>query len=329
MISEKFMPPFISFIDKHFGRDQHKYVYITSEKYLFGLKPEHGVEFLHTDKDIYETLLGYMIKARKIILHGLWINKVNQLLVQNPTLFNKCFWIMWGGDFYHRNKYNSLHIDVIRNVKYLITFMAEDVAWIKREYQSVGNHLECFAYPSNIFTQKLELKNRCDKQTNLMVGHSGIEENLHIDVFNVIKESFSDNVSVFCPLSYPAKNSYIEHVVSTGTKLFGDSFIPLLSWMHLEEYNAFLDSIDIAVLPSWRQHAMGNIIGLVGRGINVYIDDRTTTWEFLNRINVEVSSYRHLALSENKVNITKNYNIISCLFSEERLKNDWKKIFNI
>jgi len=80
MTPEKFLSPFIDFVDKHFGRGQHKYVFITSEKYLFGLTPSHDVEFLHTDEDIFTTLAAYMQDARKIILHGLWRDKIDQLL---------------------------------------------------------------------------------------------------------------------------------------------------------------------------------------------------------------------------------------------------------
>ncbi len=36
MILDKFLPPFIDFVDECFGRNNHKYVFITSEKYLYG-----------------------------------------------------------------------------------------------------------------------------------------------------------------------------------------------------------------------------------------------------------------------------------------------------
>lgn len=91
MILEKFLPPFINFVDKNFGRGEHEYVFITSEKYLFGLKLEHNFEFLHTDEDIFVTLLSYMREARKIILHGLWRDKVDELLVQETELLRRSY----------------------------------------------------------------------------------------------------------------------------------------------------------------------------------------------------------------------------------------------
>lgn len=84
MILDKFIPNFIEFVDKYFGRENHKYILITSEKYNFGLKKEHNVEFLHTDDDIFTTLVQYMKEAEKIVLHGLWREKVNLILKENP-----------------------------------------------------------------------------------------------------------------------------------------------------------------------------------------------------------------------------------------------------
>ena len=67
MILDKFLAPFINFVDEHFGRENHRYVFITSEKYDYGLTPEHKVEFLYKDDDIFITLLEYMKIAKKII----------------------------------------------------------------------------------------------------------------------------------------------------------------------------------------------------------------------------------------------------------------------
>ncbi len=116
MILDKFLAPYIDFVDKYFGRDEHHYVFITSEKYEYGLTPEHKVEFLHTDNDIFITLLEYTKTAKKIILHGLWRDKINKLLVNNKELLTKCYWIIWGGDFFPPINRNEEHIQIIREI---------------------------------------------------------------------------------------------------------------------------------------------------------------------------------------------------------------------
>ena len=136
MILEKFLPPFIEFVDKHFWGGEHKYVFITSEKYTFGLTLEHNAEYSEYRQGYFVTLLSYMREARKIILHGLWRDKVDQLLVQETELLRKSYWIMWGGDFYFPEKHSKNRHFVIKNVAYLITSASGDVELVRRECAS-------------------------------------------------------------------------------------------------------------------------------------------------------------------------------------------------
>lgn len=327
MIIEKFMPSFVDFMMEHFDVTQHHFVFITSPKYQYGLQPHHPVEFLFRDED-FVTLATYFDVADKIILHGLWRDKVNDLLVRNKCWLDKSFWVMWGGDFYYRNQYKPSQIDVIKSVGHMITFMEEDVDWVRLNYQSTGRQMECFAYPSNIFKAASYKKEISVNRKNIMVGHSGVEDNIHIEIFSLLHERLPHNISVWCPLSYPSMNSYITHVIEVGTQMFGQRFTPLVSWMNKYEYDDFLDSVDIAIFPSWRQHAMGNVINLLGRGIHVYLNDKTTSWQFFNRLGLKVDSFNQIdSLSVNNQNHS-NIELVSHIFSEQRLINDWQTIFN-
>lgn len=329
MIMEKFMPSFLDFMMEHFDVNQHRFVFITSPKYQYGLQPHHPVEFLYGDED-FLTLATYFDVADKIILHGLWRDKVNDILVQNKCWLDKSFWVMWGGDFYYKNQYKSSQIEVIKRVGHLITFMKEDVDWVRSNYQSIGQHMECFAYPSNVFNfnnvpYKKEIGANCN---NIMVGHSGVEDNIHIEIFHLLHERLPHNINVWCPLSYPSMNGYMANVIKVGSQMFGERFTPLLSWMSKYEYDNFLGSVDVAILPSWRQHGMGNIINLLGRGIHVYLNDKTTSWQFFKRLGLHIEPYSQInGVSTNNQNHS-NVELVNHLFSEQRLINDWQVIFS-
>ncbi len=327
MIIEKFMPAYIYFIMEHFDVSQHRFVFITSPKCQYGLQPNHSVEFLYRDED-FLTLENYFDMAEKIILHGLWRDKINDLLVQNKGWLDKSFWVMWGGDFYHKNQYKPSQLEVIRKVGHLVTFMKEDVDWVRQNYQSTGQYMECFAYPSNIFNSGLHKREASVSGKNIMVGHSGVEDNIHVEIFNLLHERLPCNINVWCPLSYPLMNNYIANVVNVGSKIFGERFTPLLSWMSKHEYDNFLDSVDVAILPSWRQHAMGNIINLLGRGIHVYINEQTTSWQFLKRLGLHVDSYSKINGLSDNYQSQSNVELVNHIFSEQRLINDWQVIFN-
>ncbi|WP_238567498.1 hypothetical protein, partial [Aeromonas lacus] len=70
------MSSFLDFIIKYFDVNQHRFVFITSPKYEYGIHPHYPVEFLYLDEE-FITLSKYFDAADKIILHGLWRDKVN------------------------------------------------------------------------------------------------------------------------------------------------------------------------------------------------------------------------------------------------------------
>lgn len=330
MIMEKFMPPFIDFMMEHFDLNQHRFVFITSPKYQYGLQPHHPVEFLHRDED-FITLSSYFDFADKIILHGLWRDKVNDLLVQNKSWLDKSFWVMWGGDFYYHDRYKINHKKVINNVAGLISYIPGDIEWVREMYMATGESFSCFFYPSNIYSGPVHdsHRDRCGdfQSLNVMLGHSGVVENDHVYWINYLANY--PNVMVFSPLSYPKNSDYVTDVVAIGRTVLGERFNPMLDFLTREKYELFLNGIDLAIMPSWRQHGMGNIISLLGRGTPVLMHAETTSRRFFLDLGVDVFSTEQLDLAlKNTSYQAKNARTIQRYFSVSQLVNDWRLIFN-
>ena len=226
MISSPFMPPFIEFVDKHFGRDKHRYVFVDKERYEYGLTPEHGVEFLHTVDGIFITLLDYMNKADKIILHGLWRTEVDILLYFNQDLLKKCYWIMWGGDFYFPERHTAIRKQIIRKMGHAVNNTIGDYELIRKWYGTKAEHHKCFAYLSNTFRDyrhlKIDNKKNSGNKT-LLIGNSADPTNNHFDILDKIRHFRDDNIEVICPLSY-GDNAYAEKVLHAGKAIFDDKF---------------------------------------------------------------------------------------------------------
>ena len=330
MIIEKFMPSFIDFIMKHFDVSQHYFVFITSPKYKYGLEPHHPVEFLYRDED-FLTLATYFDAADKIILHGLWRDKVNDLLVQNEAWLEKSFWTMWGGDFYYHEQYSRNHKKVINKVGGLISFIDGDVEWVREKYMAHGKHFSCFCYPSNIYSGPMTVpqRDKSDKgeSLNVMLGHSGVVENDHAHWIDFLVNY--KNVMVFSPLAYPKNSDYVTEVMAIGYELLGERFNPILDFLSRERYEKFLNGIDLAIMPSWRQHGMGNIISLLGRGVPVVMHAETTSRRFLLNIGVDIlpieqfeTALVNAGYQEQNAKIIRNY------FNTSQLVHDWHVIFN-
>ena len=326
MILSNFLAPFIDFVDENFGRENHHYVFITSEKYEYGLTPEHKVEFLHTDDDIFITLLKYMKMAKKIILHGLWRDKVDVLLYFNQELLKKCYWFMWGGDFYFPEKQTWFRHQIIKNIGNLVTDISLDLKYIREKYGSIGNHIKLsFVYPNSLYHEYKSEKTSND--INILVGNSATQTNNHIDIFEKLKKFKDKNIKIFTPLSYGDKE-YAKEVVKEGQMIFKNKFVPLFDFMEYKLYFEYLCTIDIAIFAHNRSQDMGNIINLLGLGKKVYMRKDTTPWVFFKSKSIEIFDFDEIELSILDTRIQyNNIKNITEFFSEKVLITQLRNIF--
>lgn len=328
MILDKFLPPFIDFVKENFDVTQHEFVFVTSEKYIYGLTPEHNASFLHTDNDIFNTLLKKMMLARKIIVHGLWRDKTDQLLVSHAVLLKKTYWIMWGGDFYYPENQTELRKKIIKNVGYLVTKNSMDVDMVRKEYGATGVHVDCISYTSNVFPSNVSsyIQVKENPELNILVGNSATETNNHFECFDVLKKLGSKNANIFCPLSYGSV-AYAQQVITAGTELFGARFIPMTEFMSTEHYLSFLSTIDIAFFNHKRQQAFGNIILLLGLGKKVYLNKNSNLNLWLEGLRIKVfdAEFFNFEPLDEQTRINNSHEIATN-FSKHALIEDLNKI---
>ena len=328
MILDKFLAPFINFVDEHFGRKNHHYVFITSEKYEFGLTPEHKVEFLHTDDDIFITLLEYMKVAKKIILHGLWRDKVDILLYFNQELLKKCFWVMWGGDFYFPEKQTWFRHQIIKEMGYCIPVTYDDYLYIESYYNSFAEYCKVINYPRSIKVDNFQIINKENtNQKRILVGNSATPTNQHTEIFNKLTKF--KNIDVLVPLSY-GDIMYKQEIIKVGDELFANRFYPLVELMEYNDYLNFLNSIDIAIFNHNRQQAVGNIILLLSIGKTIYLSKSNNAYNMLKNLNITFKNISEIdddikeISFDDKIN---NQKIIIENYSEEKAVLQWSEIF--
>lgn len=327
MILDKFLASYIDFVDKHFGRAGHHYVFITSEKYNFGLTPEHKVEFLHTDDDIFITLLEYMKIAKKIIIHGLWRDKVDILLYFNQKLLKKCYWAMWGGDFYFPETKSKIRHEVIKKMGNCMTYIKDDYELAQNWYGAKGKYHKSFMYPSNLYKEYAiqPIEHSC---INIQLGNSADPTNDHINALEKLAEYKDENIQIFTPLSYGNKE-HATRVTSKGKEIFGEKFKPLTEFIPFEKYLDFLSTIDVAIFAHKRQQAFGNIIALLGLGKKVYINPNSVLFDFFVSHDIKIFDIYSIDLKPvSQAAIESNKNKLRKLFSEKALLDELKIIFN-
>ena len=100
---DKFIPPFIDFIEQHFSMEEHEFRIFGDIK-QHPIKPRKNIIITAQGKigelKAYYGLVIAMHKADKIILHSLFNQRMIKVLWAMPWLLKKCYWVMWGGDLY-------------------------------------------------------------------------------------------------------------------------------------------------------------------------------------------------------------------------------------
>ena len=292
---DKFIPPFIDFVEEQFGLD-NQFFWLNGDFERYPVKQEDSnYKVKRTKLGTVEGLLKLvqlMQSSEKVILHGLFNPKILLILFLTPWLLKKCYWVIWGGDLYvyqlgERNwKWRIrefLRRPVIKNMGHLITYIPGDVELARQWYGAKGEYHECLMYLSNVIDENIiqSAHEESEEHTglNILVGNSADPSNNHIASLEKLLPYKEDEIRIFVPLSY-GDQGHAKKVIETGKAWFGDKFVPLTSFMALDDYLKFLKRIDIAMFNHKRQQAMGNTINLLGMGKTVYLRSDVSQWSF-------------------------------------------------
>jgi len=335
-VGDKFIEPFIQFIENHFDSKDH--LFLISPMALYKVKPRSNVVMLDERMGRLRKMAEWskaMNKADKIILHGLFDIRVINLLCLQPWLLKKCYWVMWGGDLYHyKLRGRGIRSDiqeakrafVIKRMGHLVTYIKGDYELAQKWYCAKGEYHTCLMYPSNLYKEYAMSPKQGD-DINILVGNSADPTNSHVEIFEKLKPYKDQNIQIVCPLSY-GQIEYAERIAELGKELFGDKFTPLIDFMPFEKYLEFLGKIDIAVFAHKRQQAMGNTTTLLGLGKKVYLRSDVTPWEFYSKLGVKVFDVDGLELLPiHKDEATRNRQIVAGNFSHDALVAQLREIF--
>lgn len=340
---DKFIPPFIDFVEENFGLDGH-FFWLNGDDVRCSVKP--GQAYYKVKKNKWAKFVGYikliqlLNGADKIILHGLFNPKITSILFLMPWLLKKCYWVIWGGDLYvyQRSKKNwkwkikeIIRRPVIKNMGHMVSCVPGDVELARQWYGAQGEYIECLMYLSNVVDPNIIKTTDEDKVDhsgfNILVGNSADPSNNHIETLEKLLPYKDYEIKIIVPLSY-GDWDHAQKVIVKGKKWFGDKFIPLTSFMAFEEYILFLNSIDIAIFNHGRQQAMGNTINLLGMGKTVYMRADVSHWRMLFDLGVSLNIISDFSLELSSTSETrKNSDIVREYFSSKKLVEQLDNIF--
>ena len=125
---------------------------------------------------------------------------------------------------------------------------------------------------------------------NILLGNSASFFGNHIDIMKQIAPYIEKNVKIICPLSYAGTPTYVREVIRQGKNLFGDRFVPLTTYLSLEEYTKTMRSCNRFVMGMIQQAATCNCLTSMWDGIKIYAPKRSMNYAQYNDMGIKVYS---------------------------------------
>lgn len=335
---DKFIPPFIDFVERHFDDFEKRHVFWIegdSDQYPVARRPNTLFASDYTRPGKYRALLGALYRADKIILHNLFYFRLVQMLSLQPWLLTKCHWVIWGGDLYHYKlgkrdlqwRWQEIfRRSAIKRMGHLVSWIEGDVDLARQWYGARGQYHECLTYTSNLFREAEEQK-KSDGVIRILVGNSATESNAHIDILSALERYRDEDIEIYAPLSY-GDPEYARKVSEAGKCAFGEKFVPVTKFMRFDEYMRFLSGMDMAIFNHSRQQGLGNTVALLGMGKTVYMRQDVTPWKYFERKGVTVLDWNEFRLELlDEARSRSNMETIRRCHSEEALRAQLARLF--
>lgn len=225
------------------------------------------------------------------------------------------YWFVWGGDIYNdlmtSRGFNTYYEPLYGGVRLFIKnrlakagikpyfkdnlrFIKEHVNYmltIPEEYKLFRKYLndylpphcdiEFFYYPIDKIIGQTLLEKWCDVDSRkIVVGNCATVSNNHCYAFKYLKSCSLEGFTIVPVLSYGGTKKYVDHVNEEGKKYFGEAYQPQLSFLPIDEYNAFMCQSSFYVYGNWRQEAVGNIVIALYMGAKVFLSKKSPLLEF-------------------------------------------------
>lgn len=295
--------------------------------------------------------------VKKLFIHYLDNQALNILIRYKIKI--PVYWIFWGGDGYRHpklknniylNKTKSLRKDLIprNNLQKLLDFYRERVlifklnlAFSKVNYccnQVIGDY-----HLIKSVSSKIKMKHKWfsynfvnfkvsddsfikppKDELIILLGNSANPSNNHLEAMDLLIPFKEKIHKIYCPLSYSGSPEYINVIINTGHKVFGDKFIPLLELLEPEQYKEFLKKIDVGIFYHKRQQAFSNILALLQNNKKVLMNSQSTLFEMYLKMNVKnVFSNLEILLDTETVN---NSEILIEFLGKKNVENWYKTL---
>lgn len=260
------------------------------------------VEF-SSRKDLAEVIIEKVRSADLVVFHSLFFDPIVKVRLIYAGIYKymyKLTWIEWGFDLYYKDLSsikNRLQSTLRRmsvrlfdsRIPYFVAIHPCDIASYKKIIG--GNALLQFApytstqgLPSYVIDHtKVSMKNKRERNSPIIiqVGHRADHIIDHFDTLKSLLRFKDENILLYVPLSYGDK-SYAIAVEEYAKKEFGDKVFCQMETIPYDEYVKHLKDVDIFILNSERQIALGNLNPMIAMGKKIVLPKNSVMYNYFN-----------------------------------------------
>ncbi|TMO67087.1 4-alpha-L-fucosyltransferase [Pseudoalteromonas aurantia] len=289
--------------------------------------------------DALFALIGQADSDTSFIFHGLFDVHIWKKLLFHPVS-RRCSCVIWGGELYRHFKKDrsfkeyiaqALHALMLRKFKHVQTLNMGDAKLVSKALKRKG--VSVLPYPL-IGVATPEPEQRTSNTIRVLVGNSASSSNRHKEALESLLPFKALDIEIVVPLNYAGEASYVNEVTAYGETLFGEKFKPIKHMLNKEEYDALLNSVDMAVFSQHRQQGLYVAYTMFLTGKPMFMLSTTTSFtnltelgfeidktEFLSQLSVE--SFFEKAFSRSKA----NQQLMQSHFTEHALAPKWAALF--
>ena len=273
----------IPFFKNYFPEFGFDCIVMTKKNEKGKIKEIEGAYYYYADglKDELVFLNGLLKKYSFVYIHSIFFSRYEKIFLGflYPRLIKRIVWITWGYDLYL-----SKESGIKGSIGYILSLLIR-IFFEKRIPFFVGIHpvdliaynqiirgkalLLCAPYRFNLdfdadrFLKDykgitLSEKMKKGEPFTIQVGHRAVSDLNHIALLKRLSVYKDENINILLPLSY-GDMKYAQVVKDYAYSIFGGKAKVLDKMVSLEEYRRLLSNVDMLIIDSKRQIALGNI----------------------------------------------------------------------
>ncbi len=342
---EKFTESIIHFFNSNYNLDKHFFIIWGDKNIFYGdlqslLLFNNVKEFSQINNSDINTLIK---KCEKIVLHQFTFTR---LLYIKKRFKRDVYVLFWGGDMEQYKKDNiktlkrktAYHLSrcLLKNT-IALNLIDEDYEILKNIFKiDFKDHYVARYLNDKFHNQVVNLPYEHNEfTTNILIGNSASRTNNHKEIIDMLAKYAHESAKFYIPLSYGDEDYGNEIELYAKAKL-GAKAIIIRDFMSPEEYNIFLNSIDIGVFNYYRQQGLGNIQRLLTMRKKVFLNKRSGMFNFLSNLGIELFDIQ--AINESTFIEFSNYCVESLErnrelmiehLSSEVIKSEWDRCLSI